>query len=221
MQPTAVLSVLHSASAQSFQLPATAWHGIVWYGVLSRSLSQLLLLFSFSLFAVVVSSLQYIFAVSETEVSVFPRQVILSYPLPRDMAAAAALFTALVTLFATATAQTEQVTWAAVVFTYHGEKVPDLSSGPYYLTPYGANQLLNAGQIVRETYISPPKNGSSSAVINGISPNAIDNSQLYVLGTDDTVISQSMQAFIQGLYPPRGGITFDQQDEMSDSSLEQ
>lgn len=131
----------------------------------------------------------------------------------------AAWFTA--TLFATATAQTEQVTWAAVVFTYHGEKVPDLYPAPYYLTPHGANQLVNAGQTVRETYISPPKNGSASAIINGISPNAIDNSQLYILGTDDIVISQSMQAFMQGLYPPRAGTTFDQYDEMSDSSLEQ
>lgn len=135
-----------------------------------------------------------------------------------------AFFTALITLFATAVAQTEQVTWAAVSFAYHGEMIPHLHSAPYYLTPHGANQMLNAAQAVRQRYISPPTNASlivEPAVINGISTSAIDNSQLYILGTDDIVISQSMQAFMQGLYPPRTAPTFDQQDVMADGTLEQ
>ncbi|KUJ22936.1 histidine acid phosphatase-like protein [Mollisia scopiformis] len=135
-----------------------------------------------------------------------------------------ALSTVLATLFAIAVAQTEQITWSAITFTYHGEKVPDLYPSPYYLTPYGANQLLNAGQIVRDRHISPPENGSlitGAAVINGISTAAIDNTQLYILGTDDTVISQSMQAFMQGLYPPREAPSFDQYDVMADGTLQQ
>ncbi|CZR52153.1 uncharacterized protein PAC_02030 [Phialocephala subalpina] len=133
-------------------------------------------------------------------------------------------FTALLSLSATTLAQTTQVTWAAVAFTYHGEKIPDLHSSPYYLTPYGANQLLNAGQVVRERYISPPTNGSlqtSSAVVNGIETVAIDNSQLYILAPDDTPTSQSAIAFMQGLYPQRTGVTFDQQDTMADGVLVQ
>lgn len=135
--------------------------------------------------------------------------------------AAAVFFTALVTLLATAIAQTEQVTWAAVVLTYHGERIPDYASGTKYLTPYGANEMLNAGQAVRDLYISSPDNASTSAVINGLSTNAIDNSQLYILGADDIAISQSMQAFMQGLYPPRNSINWDQQNELSNSSLEE
>ncbi len=135
-----------------------------------------------------------------------------------------ALFTALWTLSATALAQTEQITWAAVAFTYHGEKIPDLHSAPYYLTPYGANQLLNAGEVVRDRYISPPSNGSlvtSGVPINGISTTAIDNSQLYILSTDDVTVSSSALAFMQGLYPQRTGVTFDQEDVMGDGTLVQ
>lgn len=138
--------------------------------------------------------------------------------------APAALFTALLTLAAKALAQTTPVTWAALAFTYHGEKVPDLHSAPYYLTPYGANQLLNAGQVVRERYISPPTNGSlqtSSAVIDGIETQAIDNSQLFILAPDDIPTSQSALAFMQGLYPQRTGVTFDQEDTMADGVLMQ
>jgi hypothetical protein len=114
--------------------------------------------------------------------------------------------TALLALSATVAAQDNvQITWAAVVFAHYGEKIPDVTSGPYDLTPNGAQQMYNAGQVIRERYINPPSNGTeltTAAVINGLSPAAIDNSQLYILSTDDEFVSASALAFMQALYPP-------------------
>jgi hypothetical protein len=112
---------------------------------------------------------------------------------------AARTFSALLAVSATAVAQ--QTTWGSVVFTYHGEKTPTLNNGPYNLSPLGASQLYLAGQAIRERYISPPNNGSvitDPAPINGISKDAIDNSQLDILSTDDEFISASGLAFMQG-----------------------
>lgn len=136
----------------------------------------------------------------------------------------ASLLTALATLSTTAFAQTEQVTWAAVTFTYHGEKTPDLHSAPYDLTPLGAQQLYNAGQIVRDRYISPPANGSeltTGSPIQDISVDVIDNSQLYILSMDDAYLSASTMAFMQGLYPPSSALEIDEQSILANGSLAQ
>jgi hypothetical protein len=99
-----------------------------------------------------------------------------------------------------------QITWGAVVFTYHGEKVPFLSRGSHHITPLGATQAFKAGQVVRERYVSPPANASAQnrAQINGISQSDIVNTQLDVLTTDDEFMTGSAVAFMQGLYPPKG-----------------
>lgn len=101
-------------------------------------------------------------------------------------------------------AQTEkqQITWSTTSFVYHGEKTPSLSPSPYDLTPIGAQQLYAAGSLHRSTYISPHINATYSAVINGISAETIDNTQLYVLAADDSYVTASAMAFLQGLYPP-------------------
>lgn len=132
-------------------------------------------------------------------------------------------FTALLGLSATAFAQSTQVVWASVVYTLYGEKTPSLTSGPYNLSPLGANQLLEAGAFIRSRNIAPSSNGSeltTAAPINGISVNAIDNSQIYALSTDDEFISGSAMAFFQGLYPPRGIPVFDEQDTLANGSIE-
>ncbi|KAF4633022.1 hypothetical protein G7Y89_g5097 [Cudoniella acicularis] len=117
-----------------------------------------------------------------------------------------------------------QTTWAAVVFTFHGEQIPSLHDGPYNLTPLGANQLLNAGQVIRDRYISAPVNGSEITIampINGLSSDEIDNSQMEVLSTNDEYISGSALAFMQGLYPPRNTIVLDEESELGNGTLEQ
>lgn len=126
----------------------------------------------------------------------------------------------------TALAQsTEELVWASVVYTFHGEKTPSLTNpyGPYNLSPLGANQLLAAGSLIRSRNIAPPANGSqltAAAVISGLSVNAIDNSQLNALSTDDEYSSSSAVAFFQGLYPPRGYPIIDPQDTLANGSIE-
>jgi len=117
------------------------------------------------------------------------------------------LVTALLALSAAVAAQeTVQITWAAVVFAHYGEKIPDATEGPYVLTPYGANQMYNAGQIIQGRYIWPLPNKTEGITsyerINGLSSTEIDNSQMYILSTDDEFVSASALAFMQALYPP-------------------
>jgi hypothetical protein len=130
--------------------------------------------------------------------------------------------TALLGLSTTALAQS-QIVWAAVVYTFYGEKIPSLTSGPYNLAPLGANQMLDAGFFIRSRNINPPSNGSElsgPAPINGLSVNSIDNSQIYALSTDDEFVSASAMAFFQGLYPPRGIPVFDFEDTLANGTNE-
>ena len=57
-------------------------------------------------------------------------------------------------------------------------------------------------------------------MINGLSVNAIDNSQLYALSTDEEYESASALAFFQGLYPPGGFPVIDDQGTLANGSLE-
>lgn len=121
---------------------------------------------------------------------------------------ASLLLTACLLFSATALVKADdEITWGSVLFTYHGEKIPLLHEGPYKLTPLGANQLLQAGQTVRERYLSTSSNGSVPMLINGLSTNDIDNEQIEILTMTDEFITASALAFMQGLYPPRSTIT--------------
>jgi hypothetical protein len=136
------------------------------------------------------------------------------------------LLTALLALSAAVAAQESnvQITWAAVVFAHYGEKIPDATSGPYDLTPYGAKQMYNAGQIVQGRYLWPLSNATKDITsyerINGLSSTEIDNSQLYILSTDDEFVSASALAFMQALYPPVY-LSLEPDAIMSDSTLDQ
>lgn len=129
--------------------------------------------------------------------------------------------TALLGLSTPALSQSSQIVWASVVYTFYGEKTPSLTSGPYNLSPLGANQSLNAGALLRQRYLSSSGNASqltTSAPINGISASDIENSQLSALSNDDEFISSSALAFFQGLYPPRNFPLFYTQNVLSDGS---
>jgi len=134
-----------------------------------------------------------------------------------------ALLTAVLALLGTASAAlTQQVVWSAVTYTYHGEKTPALFPGPYDLTPLGANQVYESGQTLRHRYISGPSNGTSLTTpspIHDISLNAIDNSQMTILATDDAWVSASALAFMQAFYPPRNNIVIDLESMLGNSSL--
>lgn len=134
-------------------------------------------------------------------------------------------FTAILSLATTSLAQaTQQVTWAVVSYTYHGEKTPSLFPAPYDLTPVGAHQAYSAGQLIRERYISSSPNGSqltSLVPVNGINQNPIDNSQLYMLSAYNPWTSASAQAFMQGVYPPRDALLINLESELGNSSIAQ
>lgn len=119
-----------------------------------------------------------------------------------------------------ATANTP-ITWAAFVYTFYGEKVPVLQDPPFQLTPYGANQLVDAGSLIRDRYISSNSTNSSSpnsGPIHGISQLNIDNDQLNILSTTDSYVVQSAEAFMQGLYPPAGAVV-DAESVLSNGNL--
>lgn len=74
---------------------------------------------------------------------------------------------------------------------------------------------------MRNRYISDVDNATDDqAPINGISPTAIRNSQLSVMGTDDSFVSASAMAFMQALYPASAPPVYDEESEMGDGSVE-
>lgn len=98
-----------------------------------------------------------------------------------------------------------QVTWAAVTYSYHGEKIPSISSSSYALTPVGAHQSYSAGSVIRSRYVSGSGSNVTGAYpINGLNAQAIDNSQLFMLASQDEYVANSATAFVQGVYPPVG-----------------
>ncbi|KAH6713822.1 histidine acid phosphatase-like protein [Leptodontidium sp. MPI-SDFR-AT-0119] len=108
---------------------------------------------------------------------------------------------------------TNQITWAAVTYTYHGEKTPDFHS-PFRsidLTPLGAQQLFNAGTGIRNRYITSMNISQETIPINGISVHDLDNGQLDASTMDTPHVAASAVAFMQGLYPPFDAITSDEE----------
>ncbi|XMA17212.1 hypothetical protein WAI453_010003 [Rhynchosporium graminicola] len=99
----------------------------------------------------------------------------------------------------------KQITWAAVTYTYHGEKTPDFSpSTPRImdLTPLGAQQLYDAGTGLRNRYIISMNISQDTIPIMGISVHDLDNGQLDVVSMKTPYVAASALAFMQGLYPP-------------------
>ncbi|EXJ84660.1 hypothetical protein A1O3_05330 [Capronia epimyces CBS 606.96] len=86
------------------------------------------------------------------------------------------------------------------IYTLYGDRTPLVLTTSPTLTPLGAQQLYEAGDRIRQRYITPSESGSIT--INGISPYQLDYDQLTVLSTTDQFVSASALAFLQGLYPP-------------------
>ncbi|KAF3923334.1 hypothetical protein ABW21_db0203656 [Orbilia brochopaga] len=85
------------------------------------------------------------------------------------------------------------------VLSRHGDRT-DKSHPPTKLTNLGYSQILASGQYYRNRYIT----AAAPNKIHNISSDEVVNSQIYVSTTDDTVLLNSAQAFLQGLYPPIG-----------------
>ena len=107
-------------------------------------------------------------------------------------------------------AKSSSKVWAAVAYINHGEITPQMLYGHYgytemLLTPPGARQMRRQGDAFRNRYLTASSSGpnsTTSAPIQGLSKDAIENSNVAVLSEAASWVSAGALAFSQGLYPP-------------------
>lgn len=87
----------------------------------------------------------------------------------------------------------------AYIFQRHGDRTAK-ALPPAKLTDLGYNQEYMSGNFFHQRYIS----ASSQNHIEGISSSVVNLAQISASAPQDTVIQNSGQAFLQGLYPPVG-----------------
>ncbi|KAI9873937.1 MAG: hypothetical protein M1830_010377 [Pleopsidium flavum] len=85
------------------------------------------------------------------------------------------------------------------IFSRHGDRTPK-SLPPANLTDLGYQEIFTSGTYFRDRYIS----SAASAKIAGINSDLVKQSQITVSAPLDTVLMNSAQGFLQGLYPPVG-----------------
>jgi len=93
----------------------------------------------------------------------------------------------------------QDTVYAAYVFHRHGDRTPK-SLPPANLTTLGYDQVISAGSYFHDRFVD----SSSPNHIAGLSTGLVKTSQLSVSAPLDTVLQNSAQAFLQGLYPPVG-----------------
>lgn len=120
------------------------------------------------------------------------------------MATNATLLTAL--LLVTSVMAQQETVWGSVVVALHGEKNPYLAFSDAHLTPFGANQAYNVGEVLRNRYLIPDATNKVTDFhpLNGMTRNMIVNSELDILTLDDDFMFGSALAILQGVYPPQG-----------------
>lgn len=97
-------------------------------------------------------------------------------------------------------AHAQETVLGAYIFHRHGDRTPK-ALAPTNLTDLGYAQVFSSGQYYRDRYIGT----NASARISGINADIVKQSQLTVSAPQDTVLMNSAQGFLQGLYPPAGG----------------
>ncbi|KAL9614929.1 MAG: hypothetical protein Q9167_000571 [Letrouitia subvulpina] len=85
------------------------------------------------------------------------------------------------------------------IFSRHGDRTAK-STPPTNLTDLGYRQVYTSGSYFRDRYVS----SNASSRIQGINPDVVRQSQIAVSAPQDTVLMNSAQGFLQGLYPPVG-----------------
>ncbi|KAI1492675.1 histidine acid phosphatase-like protein [Biscogniauxia mediterranea] len=99
------------------------------------------------------------------------------------------------------------------IFSRHGDRTPK-ALAPANLTSLGADEVFDSGSYFRHRYVA----SDSSSPIFGLSRDIAVASQMTVTSPVDTVLQNSAQAFMQGLYPPVG--TLSTQELANDTSVE-
>ncbi|KAI4236765.1 MAG: hypothetical protein LQ349_002354 [Xanthoria aureola] len=85
------------------------------------------------------------------------------------------------------------------IFSRHGDRTAK-STPPTALTTLGYRQIFNSGTYFRNRYIAP----NVASRIVGVDSDVVEQSQITVSAPVDTVLMNSAQEFLQGLYPPVG-----------------
>ena len=85
----------------------------------------------------------------------------------------------------------------AVIFSRHGDRTWK-GAPPTRLTTLGQNQLYSSGQFWRSRYVS----SSSPKHIAGVNSDTFNPAQISASAPDQTLLVNSAQSFLQGLYPP-------------------
>jgi len=91
---------------------------------------------------------------------------------------------------------------SSFVFTRYGDRTPLYNSEISVLTPFGAQQMYDAGSGFRGRYLTSTFDSLESTTIRGISNYQLNAGEISILTTDDQYTIGSAQAFMQGLYPP-------------------
>ncbi|PPJ50441.1 hypothetical protein CBER1_05577 [Cercospora berteroae] len=101
---------------------------------------------------------------------------------------------------------------SVLVFSRHGDRTSKVFQN-YQMTSLGARQCYNSGTFYRNLYIS----SNSTSRIRDVSPDQVDNTQLWASAPDQPVLYQTAESFLQGLYPPLS--TLSSNAEGSDAPL--
>ncbi|KAK6345164.1 hypothetical protein TWF718_007091 [Orbilia javanica] len=99
-------------------------------------------------------------------------------------------------------AQAAETILGVYILSRHGDRT-DKSHPPTKLTNLGYSQILASGEYFRNRYVAP----LAPQKVFGVASDEVVNSQVYVSTTDDTVLLNSAQAFLQGLYPAVGAVS--------------
>ncbi|KZF20529.1 acid phosphatase [Xylona heveae TC161] len=96
-------------------------------------------------------------------------------------------------------AQAAETVLGVYVFHRHGDRTAKMTP-PANLTDLGYFEVFTSGQWFRNRYIA----SDASAQVHGMSTDIVKQSQITVSAPSDTVLFNSAQGFLQGLYPPVG-----------------
>lgn len=96
-------------------------------------------------------------------------------------------------------ASAQETVLAVYMFHRHGDRTSK-STPPANLTGLGYQQVFDSGSYYRSRYVST----TADRRIHGINSDVVKQSQLSASAPSDTVLENSAQAFLQGLYPPVG-----------------
>lgn len=100
---------------------------------------------------------------------------------------------------ASSVARAQETVLGVYIFSRHGDRTAKMTP-PTNLTDLGYLQVFNSGSYFRDRYVS----SGATSKIAGLNADVVRQSQITVSAPLDTVLMNSAQGFLQGLYPPVG-----------------